>query len=225
MPVACFAAPGWDQVAASESVRSAQLSSALPAARPPSHTGGGAGAGAWRLRGGGKEKAARGGGLRSLPAAGERSPVVLASLDTGIFPLQSCRKSSTPLSIRSENRGMAGSCRSLALLVVGLEVQVHKESPIFPLSLPPCFPPLLACLAPSLPVCPPALLRQNLEVYPGLVRTPAFSVLTRAAVDLGSLPRHLALGVRNSSSFLVSAFIPSWSQEATGVKSPATSQH
>lgn len=120
---------------------------------------------------------------------------------------------------------MAGSCRSLALLVVGLEVQVHKESPIFPLSLPPYFPPLLACLAPSLPVCPPALLRQNLEVYPGLVRTPAFSVLTRAAVDLGSLPRHLALGVRNSSSFLVSAFIPSWSQEATGVKSPATSQH
>lgn len=57
MPVACLAAPGWDQVAASESVRSAQLSSALPAARPPSHTGGGAGAGAWRLRGGGKGKA------------------------------------------------------------------------------------------------------------------------------------------------------------------------
>lgn len=27
-----------------------------------------------------------------MPAAAERSPVVLASLDTGIFVLQSCRK-------------------------------------------------------------------------------------------------------------------------------------
>lgn len=42
MPVACLAAPGWDQVAASESVRSAQLSSNPP---PVPHLTPGAGRG------------------------------------------------------------------------------------------------------------------------------------------------------------------------------------
>lgn len=128
------------------------------------------------------------------------------------------------LSIRSENRGMAGSC-PLVLLVVGLEVQVHEESPIFPLSLPLYFPPLLTCLAPSLPVCPPAFLRQILEVYPGLVRIPEFSLLTRELLLVwGLCPKLLALGVKKLQ--FISGFCFYSILESRGnFLSPATSQH
>lgn len=153
------------------------LSLALPAARPPSHTGGGAGAGAWWLRGGGKGEAARGGGPCSLPAAAEHFPVILASL---ALPLQSCRTLSAivlntlspsdmktkagKVSVKFQHYSTTGSCWSLQRLEAELEVQVPLQPPIFPLSSP-----LLPTTSPvwsfSLLACPSALLRQLLGIH------------------------------------------------------------
>lgn len=155
-----------------------------------------------------------------MPAAAEHFPVILASLDAGIFPLQSCRESSTPLclthfspsEVKTEAGKVSVNLNITALLSpIGLwnflrlgwlEVQVHLSSPLFPLSSPLLPTSTSPVWSSSLLACPSALLRQLLVVHPCLARTPEVSLLTRAVARSGvSLPRHLAPGTQTPVYF------------------------
>lgn len=150
-----LSAPGWDQVAA-------PLLSALPAARPPSHTRGGAGAGARQpSRGGGGEGEREGEGAaltRRLP----RSDLRVASSDAGIA-WQPCRdwrpmwSAPCPHSTVGETEaqkvsGYSGIAKHSELhrLTLGWWVPGELETQV-PLQAPTCsLPPLLLlCPAPA----------------------------------------------------------------------------